>query len=239
MKIMASTIVIILPLALYTSAETKTHFDMAEYWFMPSDFVSKTCNVTWGGNIIYGEHCFWAGELFNHNVLLQGDPSMTKYDIFEMDNQKIIYWGTFRGNQEGDPVTHSFDSPPRWMNRHMSIGDKLDSKFHVRVLNPQTRREENNATEVMRIELNEFHESWTIPETGVSYNNVIKFTYWYNINNPNSKEVYHVAKGKGTIHFETFNRGEPSGVRYAWVTQLEKKSINEPSVPWFNPFGGN
>ena len=161
---------------------------------------------------------------------------MTKFDIFELDGKSINYWGTFRGNSTNDPVSHSFETPMLWMQEQMSVGDKLKSRVFVRVLNPKSRSTDHSAMIDMCMEFNEHYEQWTLPETGVSYDDVIKISFWSDANIPESKEVYHLARGKGTIRFVSSNRGEPSGVRIMWTVGFDKKNIDRPTTPWFGFF---
>ena len=116
-----------------------------------------------------------------------------------------------------------------WMQQQVSIGDRLKSRVFVRVLNPKTRSTEHGGMIDMCIEFNEHYEQWTLPETGVSYDDVIKISFWSDAHRPESKEVYHLARGKGTIRFVSSNRGEPSGVRIMWTVGFDKKNIDRPS----------
>lgn len=220
-----------------SSAEpTKKEIDVVEYWFMPTGLVARMCNVTWEGNIIFGEHCFWNGTFQGRHCYLQGDPSMTKYDIFELSKDSIAYWGTFRGNKSTDPVTHSFGSPMMWMNPKMSVGEKVSTKVPVTVLSPKTRSIQNEDLVEFRLRLDRHYDEWTIPETGVTYTDVVEVTYWSDVRRPESKEVYHLARGKGTIRFASSNSGEPSGLRIAWAVGFSTKKINDPTMPWFHVF---
>ena len=211
--------------------------DVADYWLMRTNLVAKFCNVTFQGDIIFGEHCFWDGEFLGRQCSLQGDPSMSKFDIFESDDVSIRYWGTFRGNNAENEVSHVFKTPMLWMRKRMSIGDSLKSQVPVEVLSPDTRSLKHHAAVEMRMEINEHYDTWTIPETGVAYEDVIRITFWSDARNPDSKEVYHLAKGKGTIRFASSNKGEPSGVRTAWAVGFQEKAITKPITPWYPVFG--
>jgi hypothetical protein len=236
MKVIEYTALVCVLLSMNALAEKDDRIDVAEYWFMPGNLVAKTCNITWSGDIIFGEHCFWNGEFLGRKCFLQGDPSMSRYDIFELKGESINYWGTFRGNSTNDAVSHSLKSPMLWMREQMSIGDKVKSRIPVQVLNPKNRSIVHSGEIDMHLELNKHYETWTLPETGVSYDDVIKISFWSDSNRPQSKEVYHLARGQGTIRFITFNKGEPSGVRAAWTVEFRKKNINKPITPWFDIF---
>jgi hypothetical protein len=211
--------------------------ELADYWLMPNNLVAKFCNVTLEGDIIFGEHCFWNGEFLGRQCFLQGDPSMTKYDIFEIHDGTIRYWGTFRGNKAENAVSHVFRAPILWMRKRMAVGDILKSQVPVEVLSPDSRSVKHQGEVEMRIEINDYYENWLLPETGVSYENVIKVTFWSDAKNPSAKEIYHLAKGKGTVHFVSSNKGEPSGVRTAWAVEFGKKEITKPITPWYQVFG--
>ena len=208
-----------------------------DYWLMPNNLVAKFCNVTLGGDIIFGEHCFWNGDFLGRQCFLQGDPSMSKYDIFEIDDGSIRYWGTFRGNKAENEVSHVFKAPMLWMKKRMALGDILKSKVPVEVLSPDARSVKHHGEVEMQIEINSHYDNWILPETGVSYEDVIEVTFWSDAKNPSSKEVYHLARGKGTIRFVSSNQGEPSGVRTCWAIEFRKNVITKPSTPWYPVFG--
>jgi len=228
--------VLFLLISIAVRAEEKG-VELADYWLMPTNLVAKFCNETLEGDIIFGEHCFWNGEFLGRQCFLQGDPSMSKYDIFEIDDGTIRYWGTFRGNKPENEVSHVFTRPMLWMRKRMAVGDNLKSQVPVEVLSPDTRLVKHHGEVEMRIEINNHYDNWLLPETGVSYENVIEVTFWSDAKNSGSKEVYHLAKGKGTIRFASSNKGEPSGVRTAWAVEFRKKEIAKPSTPWYPVFG--
>ncbi len=210
--------------------------DPTDYWLMPHGLVANFENELWSGQTVNGEHCFWRGTRWGRTVALQGAPSMTRYDIFVESGSKLDYWGTFRGTGISDPESHTFDSPFHWMNDLMFVGQIKANTFKVRALDSELRRELVNGTVTMRLEINQRFRMWTLPETGVAYFDVLKITFFSDASNPNSAEVYHLAKGLGTIRFESFNSGEPSGVRLAWATSFVNKTISNPTYPWFDPF---
>lgn len=236
MKFMTVVPVLYLLISAAVRAEEKG-VELADYWLMPSNLVAKFCNVTLEGEIIFGEHCFWNGEFLGRQCFLQGDPSMSKYDIFEINDGSIRYWGTFRGNKADNQVSHVFKAPMLWMRKRMAVGDILNSQVPVEVLSPDARSMKHHGEVEMRMEINNHFHNWILPETGVSYEDVIEVTFWSDANNPSSKEIYHLAKGKGTVRFVSSNKGEPSGVRTAWAVQFGKKEITKPSTPWYPVFG--
>ena len=118
----------------------------------------------------------------------------------------------------------------------MSVGQAKENTFQVRVMDPRLRREVNSGTVTMRLEINELLPSFTVPESGTTYFDVLKITFFSDKNNPSSREVYHLARGKGTIRFESSNTGEPSGIQVAWATRFRNLTIQAPTNGWFDPF---
>ena len=87
-----------------------------------------------------GEHTFWRGSLWGRTVALQGDSSFTKFDLFELTDSRLLYWGTFRGNGfYGSEESHSFSSPYGWMDRWMSVGDFTQQRITDSVMDPRLR----------------------------------------------------------------------------------------------------
>lgn len=231
----------ILPAALLTfllaaGAAGAQTYDTYEYWLMPHGLVAQNSNLLWNGTTVPGEHCFWRGTLWGRTVALQGDPSFTSYDLFVDAGTRLEYWATFRGNRYGAPVSHSFGSPFFWMNRFMTVGSAMENTLPVKALDSRLRKVASSGNVTMRLEVNAHFASWTLPETGVTYSDVLQVTFWSDRNNPASREVYHLAKGLGTIRFESSNSGEPSGVRISWATSFGNKAVSAPALPWFDPF---
>lgn len=211
-------------------------YDTYDYWLMPHGLVAQNSNLLWNGLTIPGEHCFWRGTLWGRTVALQGDPSFTSYDLFVDAGSRLEYWATFRSNRYNAPLSHSFGSPFYWMNRFMAVGNVMENALPVKALDSQLRKVVSSGTVTMRLEINAHYSTWTLPETGVTYSDVLKVTFWSDKNVAASREIYHLAKGKGTIRFESSNSGEPSGVRISWATSFVNKAVNSPTLPWFDPF---
>jgi hypothetical protein len=229
------TIFLIALLALAGAASAQT-YDTYSYWLMPQGLVAQTSNLLWNGTTVPGEHCFWRGSLWGRTVALQGDPSFTSYDLFVDGGSRLEYWATFRSNSYSAPVSHSFGAPFYWMNRFMAVGGVMENALPVKAFNSQLRRVDSSGTVTMRLEVNAHLASYTVPETGVTYPDVLQVTFWSDKNVPASKEIYYLANGKGTIRFESSNSGEPSGVRISWATAFVNKAVNNPALPWFDPF---
>lgn len=119
----------------------------------------------------------------------------------------------------------------------MAVGDILKSQVPAEVLSPDARSVKHHGEVEMRIEIDNHYNNWLLPETGVSYENAIKVIFWSDAKDLDSKEVYHLAKGKGTIRFASSNKGEPSGVRTAWAVEFGKKEVTKPILPWYPVFG--
>jgi hypothetical protein len=185
-----------------------------------------------------GEHAFWRGSLWGRTVALQGDSSFTKYDLFEEDGEVLRYWGTFRGNGYYDSEeSHSFSAPFAWMDREMTVGDAKEQRVTDSLFDPRLRRVVNRAELRLRVEVVAHHESWRDPDSGIRYEDVMEMHYWGRYPEAASREVYHLARGLGTVRFETSNRQEPSGVRYQYAEHFERFTPPEqPTRPWIDPF---
>ncbi len=191
-----------------------------------------------GGEPVVGEHTFWRGELWGRTVALQGDSSFTKYDLFEVAGSRLLYWGTFRGNgYYGSEESHSFSSPFVWMDRMMSVGDFKEMRITDTVFDPQLRQIRNSGETTLRVQIAAHLDRFRDPDTGIEYSDVLEVHYWGRYPDSSSKEVYHLGRGLGTIRFETFNRLEPSGVRYQFAELFQPFTPTEtPALPWFDPF---
>lgn len=185
-----------------------------------------------------GEHAFWRGPLWGRTVALQGDGSFGKYDLFEVAGAQLLYWGTFRGNGYYESEeSHSFSAPFVWMDERMRVGDFKQQRITDTVFDPRLRRATNSAEQTLRVEIVAHHDSWQDPDSQTRYTDVLEVHYWGRYPVPASREVYHLARGLGTIRFETSNALEPSGVRYQFAESFERFSPPElPAIPWVDPF---
>jgi hypothetical protein len=185
-----------------------------------------------------GEHSFWRGSLWGRTVALQGDSSVAKYDLFELSGQRLLYWGTFRGNGYYESEeSHSFSSPFVWLDRFMSVGDFRQGQLTDSVLDPRLRRVTASAEQTLRVEIVNHFETWRDPDSGIEYPDVLEVHYWGRYPQPSSREVYHLGNGLGTIRFESFNPQEPSGVHLQYAERFEPFTpTDRPGLPWFDPF---
>jgi len=184
------------------------------------------------------EHAFWRGSLWGRTVALQGDSSFTKFDLFEVSESQLLYWGTFRGNGYYDAEeTHSFSSPFPWMDRWMRVGDARQQRVTDSVFDPRLRRVANTGEGTLRVEIVAHHATWSDPDSAIAYEDVLEVHYWGRYPEPASREVYHLGRGLGTIRFETSNHEEPSGVRYQYAEYFERFTPPPlPALPWVDPF---
>jgi hypothetical protein len=233
-------------------------YDTFAYWLMPHGLRGFLTTVFWPraaspgprprrvfpllapGKIDreLGEHAFWRGSLWGRTVALQGDSTLTKYDLFELAGAQLLYWGTFRGNgYYGSEESHSLSPPFGWMDRSMSVGDFKQQSVGDSVLDPQLRREANSGEQTLRVELVAHYDTWEDPDSHIQYTDVLEVSYWGRFPDPASREVYHLGNGLGTIRFETFNPQEPSGVHYQYALSFERFTPPDlPTLPWFDPF---
>jgi hypothetical protein len=190
------------------------------------------------GKRAVGEHAFWRGSLWGRTVALQGDSSFTKFDLFEVSGPQLLYWGTFRGNGYYDSEeTHSFSSPFPWMDQWMRVGDVKQQRVTDSVFDPRLRRAVNSGDGSLRVEIVAHHDTWRDPDSQTVYEDVLEVHYWGRYPEASSREVYHLGRGLGTIRFETFNRQEPSGVRYQYAEYFERFTPPPlPALPWVDPF---
>ncbi len=185
-----------------------------------------------------GEHSFWRGSLWGRTVALQGDSSVTKFDLFEVAGPRLLYWGTFRGNgyYESDE-SHSFSSPFVWMDRWMNVGDFKQGQISDSLFDPRLRRVTDSAQQTLRVEIVSHHDAWRDPDSLIEYADVLEVHYWGRYPQPTSREVYHLGRGLGTIRFESFNSQEPSGVHLQFAESFEPFTpTDSPALPWFDPF---
>jgi len=185
-----------------------------------------------------GEHAFWRGSLWGRTVALQGDSSFAKFDLFEETGDRLLYWGTFRGNgYYGSEESHCFSSPFAWMDRFMGVGDASEQSVTDALLDPRLRRATNSAELRLRVQVVGHYDTWRDPDSRIAWDDVLEVHYWGRYPEETSREVYHLGRGLGTIRFETFNRLEPSGVRYQYADSFERFTPpDRPALPWFDPF---
>jgi hypothetical protein len=185
-----------------------------------------------------GEHTFWRGLAWGRTVALQGDSSFTKFDLFELTADRLLYWGTFRGNGfYGSEESHSFAAPYGWMDRWMGVGDSTRQQVTDSVMDPRLRRSVNSGELTLRVEVVAHYDTWSDPDSGVEYQDVLEVHYWGRYPEESSKEIYHLARWLGTVRFETLNAREPSGVRYQYARSFERYTPpDQPALPWFDPF---
>ena len=115
----------------------------------------------------------------------------------------------------------------------MNVGDFKQQPVTDSLFDPRLRRAANSASLTLRVEIAAHHDTWRDPDTRVQYEDVLEVHYWGRYPEANSKEVYHLGHGLGTIRFETFNRLEPSGVHYQYAEYFERFTPPDvPALPW-------
>jgi hypothetical protein len=234
-------------------------YDTLEYWLMPHGLRALMATVFWPGartpsrparRAVFpllapgkvgrevGEHAFWRGSRWGRTVALQGDSTFAKYDLFELTEAGLLYWGTFRGNGYYDAEeSHSFSSPFNWMDRWMSVGQFTQQPITDTLLDPRLRQKANAGVLTLRVEVVDHHDTWRDPDSGADYADVLEVHYWGRYPEETSREVYHLGRGLGTIRFETMNPLEPSGVHQQYAESFERFTPpDEPARPWFDPF---
>jgi hypothetical protein len=119
----------------------------------------------------------------------------------------------------------------------MDVGDFTQQRITDSLMDPRLRQRTNSAELALRVELVAHHDSWQDPTSQLRYEDVLEVHYWGRYPEPQSREVYHLARGLGAVRFETFNSREPSGVHSQFVERFEKYDPPEtPALPWFDPF---
>jgi len=185
-----------------------------------------------------GEHAFWRGPLWGRTVALQGDSSVTKFDLFEVAGPQLLYWGTFRGNGYYESEeSHSFSSPFVWMDQWMNVGDFKQQRITDSLFDHRLRRVTNSGEQTLRVEIVAHYDTWRDPDSQIRHEDVLEVHYWGRYPEPTSREVYHLGRGFGTIRFETLNSREPSGVHFQFAEFFERFTpTDSPALPWFDPF---
>ena len=185
-----------------------------------------------------GEHAFWRGSLWGRTVALQGDSSVTKFDLFELAGPQLLYWGTFRGNGYYESEeSHSFSSPFVWMDQWMNVGDFKQQRITDSLFDHRLRRVTSSGEQTLRVEIVAHYDTWRDPDSQIRYEDVLEVHYWGRYPEPTSREVYHLGRGFGTIRFETLNSQEPSGVHFQFAEFFERFTpTDSPALPWFDPF---
>lgn len=241
-------IIILITLIIATSLASAQSYNVWDYYLKPSGYTGHSTAQMWNGSTLQGETVFWRGTKWGKTMILQGDTSMTRYDILEETSNQLLYYGSFRGNQNTSVSggtqaveSHLLKNPFVWMNKVMSVGSVLETTVDRITLEPEPRSVSDRSWVTMRMEFNQHLSSYTIPETigtgnVITYSDVIKMTFFSNKADASSKEIYWFAKGKGVVRFEAFNPAEPSGVHTSYITHFSQLSLNSPTDPWFGPF---
>ncbi len=188
----------------------------------------------------------WRGDLWGRKVALLGDPGGGRYDIFEEAGDGLDYWGTFEGGAAGDGgvqaggdrLSRSLDRPFRWMNRHMAVGDVLESRVTGRLLSNRDRNQASVVETTMRLEVLSHRASFTIPVSdGPTFEDVLVVRFWPDAALPEVHDTFHLARGFGAVQRRSALAAREEVAEWWAVEKAPARVVlSGPAVPWFDPF---
>jgi hypothetical protein len=165
-----------------------------------------------------------------------------------MYNSDLMYIGEFTNNQNTGPKSAFFFQPDIWMLPNMNVGDTVQTTHTYYYLDPTTR--DVTGTYIVltaQTKLLEYLSSYKVPETGVTYNDVIHFAYWPNVNDNSGEEEYWCERNRswfrsylnktGAVQYATpanFN-----GYTWGYGTDgicTSATYLEAPENPWFSPY---
>lgn len=232
-----------------TSTPPAGKYCTLDYWIVPSGrnvnlqtFYNNPCpDGTTKTNGI-GQHAFWSGSMLGKTVALQGhtgfaDPDKASYDVYEITagtNRKIQYWGTFRGNglNQG-PLSNAFATSTTWMNQHMGIGDSVTTTITDNEMHNQLRKNTQSAPQTITVTVQDHLASFFDAQSGRTWNDVLYVEYLIGTR----LEKYWLARGFGTVRFESTDNLEPSCINHQYATTYNSYvPPAAPTTPWYDPF---
>jgi len=219
-------------------------FNMRDYWLMPHGLYGNlttffrsggSCN----GGSATGTHAFWRGTFLGKTVALQGgivyNQENSAFDIFEVGANSILYWGTFRGNalnsqsQKSNAFSNALTFMPNTMNVNVPHSHSVTDN---EMLNNHRKKNISGPfshTLIIEAHLASFFDS----ESGRTWLDVLQVLF----TQPGGNERYWLAKGKGTVRFESYDPNEPSCVDHQYATTFQNYSpAAAPTIPWYDPF---
>ncbi|MCY3968688.1 MAG: NBR1-Ig-like domain-containing protein [Acidobacteria bacterium] len=221
-------------------------FDMFEYWLLPRGSAVKLQARLQDGRIAPASgsawlRSFWRGELWGRKLALLGDPRDERYDIFEVVEDGLDYWGTFEGAAAGDEVrpSVSLDRPFRWMNRFMGVGDVVESPVTGRLLSSRRRNQEGMLEARMRLKVVAHHASFEVPAVdGLAFEDVLEVRFWSDAGQAEVHDTFFLAPGYGAVYSRRSEVAAAGGVVEWWAVEKTLTPVvpSAPSVPWFDPF---
>jgi hypothetical protein len=227
-------------------------FDMFRYWLKPHGVGTLMHTVFRNKPPAQGLHVFWRGTYMDRTVALQGDPSMTRYDVYEVSGDELLYYGTFRGNQFAggdDPETqaensHNFASPFTFLRRNMSVYDAqhpelglIEQNMTVSELDHRLRIPVSTGGERYRFKVVSHYLYYDDPDSGKRWDDVLLVHFSSNSGAANpSTEKYWLARDEGIVRFETDHQGEPSDVVKQYRVDKRTYEMRDPVTPYFDPF---
>lgn len=231
--------------SLVTPAAAQAYY-MPDYWFMPHGLRANLFTVFKTGGIhncpggtTTATHAFWRGSFLGRTVALQGgtpfDQPQSAYDIFEETANSIKYWGTFRGNAlaSASAYSNAFSTALTFMPNNMSVGDSTSSSVTDNEMFNNHRKKTQSATFTHKLTVEAQIASFFDGESGRTWTDVLKVRF----TQPGGDEVYWLARGKGTVRFESYDANEPSCVDHQYATSFQNYAPEAvPSLPWYDPF---
>jgi hypothetical protein len=146
-----------------------------------------------------------------------GDQKFMSNSLFTQIGSTMYYFQEWKGNGNGDPFGYFFLQPILWMPQYMSVGDTYDTtnqRFHI----DPSIREQTTGYSVLtaEVQLVNHWTSYTVPETGIAYSDVIEFSY--NPNTSSTPELYWCANGVGWIRADITYAGLIAYAQPGWYT---------------------
>ncbi|GEM_PF-1794906 len=216
------------------------------YWLLPGGRALTVQARLRDGRIAPAEgssyiRSFWRGDLWGRTVALLGDSGGERYDLFEVIEDGLDYWGTFEGGAAGGEVrpSASLDRPFRWMNRFMAVGDALESPVTGRLLSNRRRNQESLVQATMRLEVLSHRASFTVPAVdGLTFEDVLEVRFRPDVERAEAHDTFYLARGFGAVYMVRSAVAAPGGVVEWWAVEkaLTPVAPSAPSVPWFDPF---
>lgn len=163
----------------------------------------------------------------------------------------MYYYGSFHGNWHTTGKSAFFLQPVLWMHSTMNTGDYIDTTNQYYNLYPDTRLQQSNPLVLTRRTiLFDHYSTYTVPETGVTYSDVIYFGYYPNTGDLGGLEEYWCAKGLSWVRARVAREGlvkwavpdlahDPvNGASWGYGADGidSSTSMPTPKNPWYSPF---
>jgi hypothetical protein len=223
--------------------------DVQNYWVMASGTVvnARTYYVAGGSPSGAFQQAHWQGTMWGRSITWHSDVNNWGGDIFERSGSgDLLYLSTFRSNGIASPDSYAFVNPQTWMHASMSVGDTIDTYMEFANMAPLNRNETMHSGRTARTKLDSYYSTYTVPETGVTYSDVILFKYWPDTSNLSSYEQYWCARGLGSIRWTDNPSVFFSAISPGWGTiygvpvdfgangYVTGVTLTTPSNPWYS-----